>query len=850
MSRTMPGIRDPLAARPSVLPGYAFSAEIHRGGRTAVYRATRQRDGLPVILKCLAAEYPTPAETASLRREHELLQGLDLPGVPRAYALETHRDRLALVLEDVGGETLKELTARGPLDLRSFFDYAIQLATTVGEVHRRGIIHKDINPTNVIVDRAAGRARLADFGIASRLSAERQGQLQHPHLLEGTISYMSPEQTGRMNRDLDYRSDLYSLGVTFYEMLTGRLPFESADALEVIHGHVAVPPVPPERREPGVPATLSRLVLKLLAKSAEDRYQSADGVVGDLTRCRAAWEAAGEVPELTLGQEDVRDRFVLPQRLYGREQEIGRLLEAFDRAAAGGVELVLVAGYSGIGKTSLIQEIHRSLAQRRGNFIAGKFDQLGRDVPYRALGQAFDGLVRHLLAGTDEAVAEWRDRVLAALGAGGQVLMDVIPTLGRLLGPQPPVPPMGPTEAQNRFNRVFQRLLGAFASPSHPLVLFLDDLQWADPATLTLLPRFLANPDLRGLLVIGAYRDNEVPPTHPLAATIEQIGAGGAALTRITLPPLATGDLAALLGDAMATGPGTAAALAEVVEAKTGGNPFFAIQFLGALYRDGHLAFDRGSRAWRADLAAIRELRMTENVVDLMTARIRRLGEPTRRALRLAACVGNRFDLGTLATVSESAAADAAADLWPAVEQGLVLSDEHSYGFAPDPADARPAEQRRFRFLHDRVQQAAYALIPAEDRPRVHLAVGRLLLARGEEQDRAEWLFEVVNQLNYGAALMDDPGERLRLAELDLAAGRQAKASAAFPTAFSHFAAAPGRCLGAASRPRLRPAPRAGPGGIPDRAPGRGGAIVRRAARARRHTAGAGRGLRADDEPA
>jgi predicted ATPase/transcriptional regulator with GAF, ATPase, and Fis domain len=790
MSRVLPGPRDPTAGRLPPLPGYTVSAEIHRGGRTLVYRATRNRDALPVIIKSPLDEYPSPAQTASLRREFELLQGLDLPGVPRVYALETHRDRLALVLEDVGGTTLKELIARGQLDLRGFFDYALQLASTLAEIHRRGIIHKDVTPANVIVDPAAGRARLADFGIASRLSAERQRHLQHPHLLEGTIAYMSPEQTGRMNRDLDYRSDLYSLGVTFYEMLTGRLPFESADLLEVIHGHVAVTPVAPQVRSPAVPATLSRLVLKLLAKAAEDRYQSADGVVADLARCRGAWEREGEIPDLVLGQDDVRDRFVLPQRLYGREREVARLLRAFDRVAAGGTELVLVSGYSGIGKTSLIQELHRSLAQRRGHFVAGKFDQLARDVPYSALAQAVDGLVRHLLAGTDEEVAAWRRRALVALGAGGQVLVEVIPSLGRLLGPQPPVPPMGPTEAQNRFNRIFQQLLGVFAAPRHPLVLFLDDLQWADPATLTLLPLFLSNPDLTGLLVIGAYRDNEVSPAHPLAATIEQI-AVRAAVTRITLPPLGAEELAALLGDAMGVGPEVTGPLGALVHEKTGGNPFFAIQFLGSLHQDGRIAFDGGTRSWRVDLDAIRGLRMTENVADLMTSRIRRLGEPTRRTLRLAACVGNRFDLATLATVSETGAAACATELWPAVEEGLVLADDHSYGFAPDPADGGAA-QRGFRFLHDRVQQAAYALIPEAERPGVHLAVGRLLLGRSEEPGRPEWLFDVVNQLNYGAALINDAAERLRLAELNLAAGRRAKASAAFPSAFSYFAAGAG----------------------------------------------------------
>ncbi|MGH7536907.1 MAG: ATP-binding protein, partial [Gemmatimonadales bacterium] len=368
----------------------------------------------------------------------------------------------------------------------------------------------------------------------------------------------------------------------------------------------------------------------------------------------------------------MRDRFVIPQRLYGRETEIARLLEAFDRVAAGATELVLVSGYSGIGKTSLIQEIHRSLAQRRGHFIAGKFDQLARDVPYGALAHAFEGLVRHLLAGTDDEVAVWRGGVLQALGASGQVLVEVIPSLARLIGPQPPVPPMGPTEAQNRFNRLFQQFLGVFARPEHPLVLFLDDLQWADAATLTLLPLFLANPDLSGLLVIGAYRDNEVSPTHPLTATIEQVAARGSALTRITLPPLEAQHLAALLGDAIGDEPQVIGPLSAVVQEKTGGNPFFAIQFLGSLHQDGQVAYDRATRAWRADLAAIRGLRMTENVVDLMAARILRLGQPTRRVLRLAACVGNRFDLATLATVREASPARCAADLWPAVEQGLV----------------------------------------------------------------------------------------------------------------------------------------------------------------------------------
>jgi hypothetical protein len=772
-----------------IVPGYTIREEIYRGRKRAVDRASRDSDHASVIIKSLVDEYPGPSETAALRREFELLRGLGIPGVAQAFSLERHRDRPALVLEDVGGCTLKAVIAQHPLELGRFFDLALQLAGTLAELHHRNIIHKDVNPNNIIVDLETGIAKLTDFSISSRAAAERQADLQHPHLLEGTIAYMSPEQTGRMNRDVDFRSDLYSLGVTYYEMLTGRLPFESPDALEVIHAHVARTPESPELLDPAIPSVLAALVMRLLAKNAESRYQSAEGVAADLARCRDEWARTGRIAHFALGRDDVRRRFVLPQRLYGREAQIDRLMEAFERVAAGRTELVLVSGYSGIGKTSLIQEIYRSLPQRRGHFIKGKFDQLARDVPYAALAQAFQLLVRHLLAGSDEEVEAWRERVLTAVGGNAQLIVDLIPNLWRLIGPQPAAPLLDPTESQNRFNRVFQQFVGAFARPEHPLVLFLDDLQWADPATLTLLPLLVGNPELSGFLLIGAYRDNEVTATHGLAQVIDGLKAGGAALTQLVLPPLGRIHLEALLSDAIGTTPEVTDQLSAVLLDKTGGNPFFVVQFLTSLHQDGHLALDRETQEWRADLPVIRRLRITDNVVDLMAARIQRLGEPTQRVLRLAACVGNRFDLGTLSTIGESDPTGFARDLWPAVEQGLVLSEEQSYGLAPDLADGRSAAQRRFRFLHDRVQQAAYAEIPDAAKPQAHLAIGRLLLARGEEPGRPEWLFDVVHQLNYGAGLISDPGERLRLAELNLAADRRAKASAAFPSAFGYFAA-------------------------------------------------------------
>jgi predicted ATPase/transcriptional regulator with GAF, ATPase, and Fis domain len=595
-----------------------------------------------------------------------------------------------------------------------------------------------------------------------------------------------------MNRDLDYRTDLYSLGVTCYEMLTGRVPYQSADPLEVIHGHVAQPPVPPVELRAGVPQGLSDLVLRLLSKPAEDRYQSAEGVGADLKQCHEAWSTSGTIPPFALGQQDVRSRFVIPHRLYGREAEIAQLLAGFERAAGGRAELVLVAGYSGIGKTSLVQEVHRSLAGRRGHFVAGKFDQLARDAPYAALAQALHSLVRHCLAETDEQVAVWRARLAESLGGSGQALVALIPNLELLIGPQPPLPTLDAAEAKHRLDRAFQQLLRGIASRAHPLVLFLDDLQWADAATLQLLPLLLADADLEGLLLIGAYRDNEVTAAHPLRDLIRLVAAGGTAVTELTLGPLGPEEVRALLGDTLGGADAPLAALAGVVLEKTAGNPFFVNQFLHSLHRDGQIRFDRAARVWQADLEAIRGLRMTDNVLDLMADRIQRLPAGTQRALRLGACVGGRFDLATLATVAEAEPAATVRDLWPAVEEGLLLSAELSYGLAPDLSDGRPPSQHSFRFLHDRVQQAAYALIPESERRQLHLTVGRLLLAQGEDPTYPGWLFDVVNQLNVGAELIEDPAERLRLAEYNLAAGRRAKASAAFPGSLTYFRAGMG----------------------------------------------------------
>jgi PAS domain S-box-containing protein len=767
-----------------IIPGYDIQQEIYRGRRRVVYRAVRQRDGRRAVIKTAVDEFPAPAQLSALRREYQILSSLATGGVARPLELVTYHDRVALVLEDVGGVPLKQLIAGGPLPVATALGIGIQLATVLGELHRQGIIHKDVNPNNILVDTPGGRITLTDFGIASRLASEQQ-PATHPHLLEGTIAYMSPEQTGRMNRDVDYRTDLYSLGVTLYEALTGRLPFDSGDPLELIHGHIARLPEPPAARRPDLPVAVSRCIMQLLEKMPEARYQSAHGVRSDLARFAAEWDATGTVRDGLLGAGDGPTRFTVPQRLYGRVAEAAAVRAAFERVAAGATELVLVSGYSGIGKSSLIQEVYRSLTGGRAHLVAGKFDQLARDVPYRALAQALQTLVRHTLAGSDEDVRKWAARLSSALGANAQVIIEVIPELERIMGPQSPAPELGPAEAQNRFNLVFQKFLAAFAHPDHPLVLFLDDLQWADAATLALLPFLLTDPDSRGLLVIGAYRDNEVSATHPLRMTVADLE-GRVRIEELPLPPLDAGQLRELVTDALRTDAAHAAAAADLVLAKSGGNPFFVKQLLQSLHADGLIAFDETRGGWRMDLQHTERVELADNVLELMAAKISRLAAPTQRALWLAACVGDRFDLCTLATVSETSPAAAAGDLWEAVEEGLVLPLDKSYGFAPDLASGIEPAELGYRFLHDRVQQAAYALIPEAGRRQAHLTVGRLLLERAGDP-RADDLFEVVNHLNYGRLLITDRGEQHRLAGLNLIAGRRAKASAAYPSALSYF---------------------------------------------------------------
>jgi len=716
-----------------------------------------------------AAEHPTRASLDRLAHGYALKDELDGAWAVRPLALVREHGRTTLVLEDPGGEPLaRQLGA--PMEQEGFLQLAIGIAAALGKLHRRGFVHKDLKPSKILVDCADGQVRLTGFGLASRLPREHQAP-DPPELIAGTLAYMAPEQTGRMNRSIDPRSDLYSLGIVFYQMLTGSLPFTATDPMEWVHCHVARRPVPPAERVPGVPPVLSAIIMRLLAKAAEDRYQTAAGLESDLRRCLAVWQTERRIGDFPLGEHDTPDRLFIPEKLYGREREIATLLRAFECVANGGPpELVLVSGYSGVGKSAVVNELHKVLVPPRGLFASGKFDQYKRDIPYSTLAQAFRSLVQTLLGKSDTELSSWREALLEALGPNGRLITDVVPELKLVVGEQPPVLELPPQDAQRRFQLVFRRFIGVFARPEHPLALFLDDLQWLDAATLDLLEDLLTRLDLRHLILIGAYRDNEVDAGHPLSRKLNAIKSAGGKVAEIMLAPLAREHLGQLIADALRCELERVAPLAQLLHEKTAGNPFFAIQFISSLAEEGMLTFDYDAGRWSWDLQRIHAKGYTDNVVDLMVGKLTRLPADTQKALQLLACLGNVADIAMLSIVLGSSEQQVQAALWPAVRQELI---ERLAGV--------------YRFVHDRIQEAAYSLVLEALQAEVHLRIGRLLATHVPLDKRQEAIFDIVNQLNRGTALITSRDEREQLAELNLIAGKRARASAAYASALRYL---------------------------------------------------------------
>lgn len=788
------------------VPGYRITEEIYVGSHTNVYRGVREGDLYPVTIELLRNPFPSSQQLLTLRNKYAVGKDLDLPHVVKTLALEPHQNSYALVLADGGGISLasylEQVGSFGhqPESQVRFIQIAIQIAEALEGLYCHRVIHKDIKPANILIEPETQQIELTNFSIASQLPKETQ-EIKNATMLAGTLAYMAPEQTGRMNRGIDYRSDFYTLGVTCYQLLTGQLPFVSDDPMELVHCHLAQQPVPVHQIQPTIPLMLSAIVSKLMAKNAEDRYQNALGLKHDLEICLVQLQQTGKIESFTLAEQDPSDRFLIPEQLYGREPEVATLLNAFERVSKGIAEIVLVAGSSGIGKTVVVQEIHKPIVRQRGYFIRGKYDQFQRNVPFSALIQAFGDLMEQLLSESNAQLQIWKTQILAVVGESGQVLIDVIPALERIIGQQQPAPELSGGAALQRFNLLIQKFVRLFTTATHPLVLFLDDLQWADLASLNLLQLLMQ--DAGYFLLIGAYRDNEVSPIHPSILAFEEIEKTGIAIQTIALTPLTQTDLNRLVSDTLNCDLLVAQPLAELVELKTQGNPFFATQFLKALYEDGLIYFVRSGSVsrgessecglvggWSCDLNQIKSVAVTDDVVEFMALQLQKLPIRTQYALTLAACIGSQFDLDTLAIISEQLPADTAAALWDGIQTNLLIPTSETYKFftnadlqSTSAATANPV----YRFLHDRIQQAAYSSIPEDRKQATHLKIGQLLYQNSSEIVRQERLFDIVGHLNVARSLITQPKDRSALARLNLSAGKKAKAATAYAAASTYL---------------------------------------------------------------
>ncbi len=743
---------------------------IYESKKSRIYYLEDSEFERPVLLKILNYEFPTPKDISQFYNEYEIIDGLDIKGIRLSLKKLKFNGRHAMYLEWVKGKTVKQAFKGKQSHILDFLHIAIRMAETIGELHDQNIIHKDISGNNIIVDLQDRWIKIIDLGLASKLSLKQQ-HLGNPEQLDGTLEYISPEQTGRMNRVIDYRTDLYSLGVVCYEMLTGTTPFQDLDPLGIVHGHIASMPESVKSRNNKVPRQISDIIEILLSKNSEDRYQSAYGLKYDLEQCLVQFEANKRIEDFPLRTLDFSGKFNLPQKLYGRDEELALLLRKFEHVATGGMELVLVSGYSGTGKSALVHEIHKPVTQRAGYFAEGKYDQYQRDVPYFAILQAFSELIDILLGENKARLKQIRKNILDLVGDEGKILTDVLPGLEFIIGPQPEVSELGGNEARNRFNYVFKKFVNAVSKKEYPVVIFIDDLQWADSSSLGLLNALVSDRYNTHIMFIGAYRDNEVSASHPFAILINDLKKDGVDIYDLKINNLSLEDVTALISDALEKNRTEVEGLSQLVYDKTQGNAFFLTQFLRSLYEESLLFFDRSKKSWGFNLQQIREKNITDNVVELMAGKFLKLPRSGQQVLKVAACFGNQFDISTLTMIHEEEQEQITRDLNAALTEGLIL----------------PKGDSAFKFAHDRIQQAVYGQIEESDREVTHLKIGEQLLNNITENKLHIHLFDIVNQLNRGVSLLKDDHKRLELCQLNLKAGLKAKESSAYKTSYDYF---------------------------------------------------------------
>ncbi len=743
---------------------YRFETLVSEEG-LALYRGGFQNAPFSILMRVQvdARAEPDPR----LAHECALASHLDPQWSAVPMSLDNYDGRPALALSDPGGRPLStRITA--PLRLVSFLKAAAGIASALGHVHRSGLVHGDIRPGNILVD-DGGRAWITGFGMAMVVPPGQRLTVPAARM-SGSFPYMAPEQTGRMNRPVDHRADLYALGVTLYEVVSGQRPFDAKTPLEWVHSHMARAPRPFTLRGSDLPGQISAVILKLLAKAAVDRYQTAAGLEEDLRRCLHEWEATGSISAFALGAADTPGRILIPETLYGRTGERACLTAAFDRVVArAAMKAVLVSGPSGIGKTALINELQKYVITRNGLFAVGKFDQYKRDVPYAPLAQAVQGLVEQILYQTGRERGLWRDTLIAALAPNGRLMTNLVPSLEHLIGVQPPLAALPAAEALTRFDATFRRLLEGFATTHHPLTLFLDDLQWLDPATLDFLRRVIADGGVRNLLLVGAYRAEEVPADHPLLSLFTAMQASEVVTERITLGPLTAADIGQMLAETLSRAPHDVAGLAASIFQRTQGNPFFVSRLISSLAEQGHISrsLESGEWTWRPE--AIATATTLTTATGLVAERLQHVPPAARHVLTCLACLGTGADIEVLALASGCEPERIDALMRDIVREGLLIRSRDTYAFA-----------------HDRIQEAAYALLDGPERLGLHVAIGRTLLRGLEADHRGDRIFEVVSQFTRGSAALE-PDDRVAVARLHLSAGHRAKEASAYRSALDYL---------------------------------------------------------------
>ncbi len=777
------------------LSGYKVGRLLHDGTRTLIFTAERESDNSAVIIKTLKSGLPSSKNLARIRREYEILKSVDDPGIISVFDLISYKSNLALVLEDFGGNSLHKFIPSDGMQLTDFLNIALQLVETIGKIHEKKLIHLDIKPRNILYNPTASISKLIDFGISSQLLNDHARE-NLSEVLEGTVSYMSPEQTGRMNRSVDYRSDYYSLGVTFYEMLTGRLPFVSQDSMELIHCHIAKKPIPLNQLRPDIPTAVSDIVLKLLSKNAEGRYKSSIGLKKDLQYCLADARGKGNSDNFEIGKYDVTDEFQIPEKLYGRESEIQELTDAFNKIRSGETEVVMISGSAGIGKSSLVNEIQKLAVVNYGLFISGKCSHEERNTPYGCLVTAFTQLIRQLLSLPENEIETWKNKLLKALGHNGQLIVDVIPELELIIGKQPPLQASDLNEEQNRFNIVFQKFLIVFAKFEHPLVFFLDDVQWIDSATLALIEQLITNPENQYLLFLGSYRDGKNTTQNQMLLFLDSLSKKQKLIKYIRLKALNEQSTIDLIAESLHADEEKIRDFAHQVHKKTGGNPYFTREFLKSLYSEKILFFDWPTLEWKIDNSEFAKTNVTENVVDLLSSKILKLPEEPKQLLKLASCIGTQFDLQLLSWLHETSEYTTASQLWEALLEGFIFPIDNNYKFVLPSIEKELELQHSeeiavtYRFAHDKVLQATYSLIPEKEKNKIHYRIGKLLLKNSVAEKMDDRIFEILGQLNRGIEFITDSEEKKRLVILNLEAGIKAQRAAAYEMATEHFSKA------------------------------------------------------------